>query len=78
MSEPIPTAGGATGNPWDRRSERGFVAALVDTVKLFVTAPGQAYAQTLEKGDFAGPLIFAVIVGWIGTAIGQPPSMVRL
>ena len=71
MSEPISAGGGATGNPWDRRSEQSFVSALIETVKLFITSPGEGYRRTLEKGDFAGPLIFAVIVGWIGAAVNQ-------
>ena len=69
MSEPF--VGSVVGNPWDRRSELGFVAALIETVKLFITSPAEAYRQTLAKGDFAGPLIFAVVVGWIGSAISH-------
>jgi hypothetical protein len=46
------------GLPWDNRKDLG---ALVETVKLLVTSPGQAYAMTREKGDYGSPLIFAVI-----------------
>ncbi len=44
---------------------------MVEAVKLFVTSPKEAFAQTLRQGDYASPLIFALIVGWIGVALGQ-------
>jgi len=44
---------------------------FIQTVKLFVTSPTEAFAQTLKQGDFGSPLLFAIIVGWIGIAIGQ-------
>jgi hypothetical protein len=66
-SEPV----ARSGNPWDRRSRLGWVRALLGTVKLFATDPGRAYAQTLERGDYAGPLIFAVLIGWVSTLVSQ-------
>jgi len=68
---PPPVSGGRPGNPWDRRDELGFGTALIETVKQFVTAPGAAYAATRERGDFAGPLIFAILLGWVCAIIGQ-------
>ena len=55
--------------PWERRSELGFVNAFVETIKLFVTNPALAWQQTKEKGDFAEPLIFAILASWIGVAV---------
>lgn len=72
---PPPGVGARPGNPWDRRAELGFGAALIETVKQFVTAPGAAYAATRERGDFAGPLIFAIVVGWVCAIIGQVWSL---
>jgi len=58
-----------SGNPWDRRAQLGWVKALIECVKAFAFDPGRAWAQTLEKGDVAGPLIYSLIVGWISAAI---------
>lgn len=62
---------GPQGNPWERRDTLGFGSAFIEAVKLFVTSPAEAFAQTKRSGDYASPLIFAVLVGWIGMAINQ-------
>lgn len=54
------------GNPWEQRDRLGFVSAFIENVKLFVLSPGEAYARTRRTGDYVGPIIFAVLVGWIG------------
>ena len=64
-------AGGPQGNPWERRDTLGFGTAFIEAIKLFVTSPAEAFAQTKRSGDYASPLIFAVLVGWIGVAISQ-------
>lgn len=79
MSEPYnpPTAppppGGppvhaAPGLPWDREKTGN---ALVDTAKSLITAPGRAYAEMREKGDYLAPILFALIFGTFGAVIGQ-------
>jgi hypothetical protein len=40
--------------------------SFFDTAKLFITAPDQAWARTRETGDYTRPLIFALIVAWVG------------
>ncbi len=40
--------------------------SLLDTAKLFITAPEQAWKLTRETGDYMRPLLFALIVGWVG------------
>lgn len=70
---PPPPAGG-TGMeplPWEDRERRGFFPALIDTIKLFVTSPKEAYARARETGDYLSPILFAVIIGWIMGIIGQ-------
>lgn len=66
-----PPYGGAPveGLPWERRAELGFLNAFVETIKLFVTNPVEAWRLTKEKGDYAEPLIFAILVSWIGIAV---------
>ena len=66
-----PAAPGAVGNPWERRATLGTANGFVAALKLFVTSPSEAFAQTIKQGDFGSPLLFAIIVGWIGIAIGQ-------
>ena len=57
--------------PWERRSELGFVTALLETVKLFVTKPEEAWRLTREKGDYSEPLVFAILVSWVGIAVSS-------
>jgi hypothetical protein len=40
--------------------------SFLDTAKLFITAPDQAWAKTRETGDYTRPLLFAVIIAWVG------------
>jgi hypothetical protein len=40
--------------------------SFFDTAKMFITAPDQAWARTRETGDYMRPLIFALIVAWVG------------
>ena len=37
-----------------------------ETAKMFITAPDQAWKLTRETGDYTRPLLFGVIVGWVG------------
>src|SRR5512140_303310 len=69
---PTPPAGPETGVglPWERRQQLGFGPALLDTVRLIATQPGAAFAQMRETGDIFESLIFGVIVGWVGGALG--------
>lgn len=68
-----PPPGGAPpdGLPWERRAELGFLNAFVETIKLFATNPAEAWRRTKEKGDYAEPLVFAILVSWIGIAISS-------
>jgi hypothetical protein len=63
---PPPPGTSSDSIPWERREQLGFGPALVETVKLFVTDPQNAYRRTREKGDLTEPLLFAVIVSWVG------------
>ena len=40
--------------------------SFFDTAKMFITAPEQAWARTRETGDYVRPLLFALIVAWVG------------
>lgn len=68
---PPPPGAGPAGNPWEQRDQLGVVAGFVENVKLFVKSPAEAFARTRRTGDYAGPLIFAIAISWIGIIIGQ-------
>ncbi len=56
--------------PWEQ-PDRPFVEALFETVKLFVVQPKAAYDRMQKAGDLARPVLYAVIIGWIGVFFGQ-------
>ena len=54
--------------PWERR-RADPVTAFVDTVKLFVTRPDEAWRITPERGGFESPLLFGLIISFLGAAM---------
>jgi len=58
---PLPSAGGL---PWEAQAIGP--ESFFETAKLFITAPDQAWRLTRETGDYMRPLLFGVIVGWVG------------
>ncbi len=77
---PPPPPGGFASRPnplpWEDRPRVGFADALVDTIKLFLTNPSEAWSRTREKGDIGQPLFFAICVGWIGVAFSTVWGMI--
>lgn len=61
--------------PWDERSRRGLVDALVASCKLLITEPRQAFGLLKPDGDMTGPLLFGLIIGWPIAIIGQVYQM---
>ncbi len=61
----------ARGNIWERRNELGFVDGLVGGVKSFITAPGDAFSQTLKSGDLGSPLLYAILISFATAVVGQ-------
>ncbi len=51
--------------------QQPFLDGFVETVKLMVTAPRDAYRMMEAGGDIVRPLIYAVLLGWIGIIAGQ-------
>jgi hypothetical protein len=64
MSTATPQA--AAPIPWEDRKQLGAPAAFLETIKLFFFAPEEAWSRTKEKGDFGDPMLFGVLVSWIG------------
>ena len=51
--------------PWEDPS-RPWFAALTETVQAFFTGPRRAYERVPVRSDVLRPLLFAILVGWIG------------
>ncbi len=65
-----PTQPPAASLPWED-PQVPFLDALVETVKLFIMRPEEAYRRMAPSGPLGRPILYAVILGWIGTAAGQ-------
>ena len=52
------------GLPWETQALGP--ESFFETAKLFITAPDQAWRLTRETGDYMRPLLFGLIVGWVG------------
>ena len=61
---PPPVMPSGTGLAWE--TQPLGPESFFDTAKMFITAPEQAWARTRETGDYMRPLLFALIVAWVG------------
>jgi hypothetical protein len=55
--------------PWEDPARTSTFERLVETVKMLATRPGEAFAGMPTTGGIGSPLLYAIIVGWIGIAI---------
>jgi len=63
----MPPSGGGT--PWDRRGQIGFVAALFETTKDVLATPAEFFRRMPVTGGIGGPLLYALILGYLGVVI---------
>ena len=72
-SLPAPTGDADRGPrmPWEERDRLGYGDALIETVKLLLTAPGDAFSRLRADGDLIWPLVFGLIFSWIGQFFTQ-------
>lgn len=68
---PPPGGGNGARLPWEDRNSLGFVPALVETVKLLAKAPSDAFSRLRPDGDYVSPILFGVILTWVGTFFSQ-------
>lgn len=54
--------------PWED-PDIPLMEAVVATVKLLAIRPSEAFAGMPATGGIGRPLLFAVVIGWIGTAV---------
>jgi hypothetical protein len=53
--------------PWERRTELGIVSAYVQSVKLLLTNPDDAWSRARENGGYEDPLLFAIASAVVGS-----------
>ena len=63
-SAPRPTA--APGIAWDERDRTGLFGALVETTRQVLTQPGAFFRAMPVTGGLGSPLLYAVVIGWLG------------
>ncbi len=62
--------------PWEERNRLGWADALIETVKLIVTAPADAFSRLRADGEVIWPLLFGLFFSWLGQAFGQMWNLV--
>lgn len=55
--------------PWEDPARTSAVERFIETVKLLATRPAEAFAGMPTTGGIGSPLLYAIVVGWIGIAI---------
>lgn len=70
----VPPAGG--GPPWERRQQIGFASALVETTQQVLTRPSDFFRSMPVTGGIGGPLLYGVIVGYVGVVASALYSFV--
>ncbi len=60
----VPPPAISGGLPWETQALGP--QPFLDTALLFIKDPAQAWRLTRETGDYVRPLLFGVIVGWVG------------
>ncbi|HSD29227.1 MAG TPA: YIP1 family protein [Vicinamibacteria bacterium] len=60
--------GAGPGTAWDQRGRIGFFNALVETTRQVLTGPGAFFRTMPVTGGVGSPLLYAVVIGWVGLA----------
>jgi hypothetical protein len=56
--------------PWEQPGYP-FLEALYETAKLFVRVPTEAFRRMSVTADLGRPLLYAILLGWLGIIAGQ-------
>jgi hypothetical protein len=57
--------------PWEERDRLGLVEALIQTVRLLVTDPTDAFSRLRPDSDLTSPILFGLILSWAGVLLSQ-------
>jgi hypothetical protein len=60
--------------PWEQPGQPPL-ESLFETIKLFVLDPQEAFRRMPVAGDLGRPILYAVIIGWLGVIISQIYSL---
>lgn len=66
---PPPANAGRIGLPWERSDGRSVGSAL-ETIRLVLLQPGEAFAMMRRDGSLGDPLLFLVVFGTLGAFFG--------
>jgi hypothetical protein len=69
-----PPPGGQT--PWERRSQIGFLSALIETTKQVLLQPVVFFRSMPVTGGLGDPLLYAVIIGYAGLFVSTIYNLV--
>jgi hypothetical protein len=56
---------------WERRAEIGSSAAAFETIKQVLTNPAATFSSMPKQGGFWSPLVYSVILSWLGIVISS-------
>jgi hypothetical protein len=75
---PLPPDGGPawTGTPWERREQIGFFPALVETTQQVLMGPEAFFRGMAVAGGITAPLLYGVIIGYVGIVASTLYSLV--
>jgi hypothetical protein len=68
---PPPPPPGEARLPWEERDRLGLLEALIQTVRLLVTDPSNAFSRLRPDGDLTSPILFGLILSWAGMFLSQ-------
>ncbi len=62
---------GRNGPSWEQRETLGFLHAAVETVKEVLQNPSDTFSRMKREGGLSSPLLYALIVGGVGSYVGR-------
>ncbi len=66
------------GVPWERRSEVGFLTALVETTQRTLFSPVRFFSEMPTSGGLGSPLLYALLVGYASLVVASVYDFVLL
>ena len=74
VAPPLPAAADAF--PWEQRAEKGFLNALLETIRLVLLEPARAFRMMPLVGGIGAPLFFFVLLTTVGGVAGLAYQLV--
>ncbi len=62
--------------PWEDTARAGAIERFIETIKLLATAPSEAFERMPIVGGIGQPLLFGIMVAWVGIAISSVWSLI--